>query len=74
MKDKMVWFIIGLLVGAIISTGSIFFYSLAANSGEKVSSDSGIQMPSRSKNGNFRPTGDDTPPEMPSQNNTQDNN
>ena len=32
MKDKIIIFIIGLLVGAIISTGSIYFYTLANSS------------------------------------------
>ena len=32
MKDKIVIFIIGLLLGAIIATGSIYFYTLANNS------------------------------------------
>ena len=31
MKDKLVVFIIGLLVGAIISTSSIYFYTVANN-------------------------------------------
>ena len=29
MKDKIIIFIVGLLLGAVISTGSIYFYTLA---------------------------------------------
>ena len=74
MKDKIVWFIIGLLVGAIISTGSIFVYTLAVNSGEKSNGSSSMQAPGdMPNNGNFRPMNGGTPPEMPGQNNTQNN-
>ena len=31
MKDKIIFFIIGLLLGAIISTASIYVYTLASN-------------------------------------------
>ena len=32
MKDKVIIFFVGLLIGAIISTGSIYFYTLANSS------------------------------------------
>ena len=31
MKEKIIIFLVGLLIGAIISTGSIYFYTLAEN-------------------------------------------
>ena len=86
MKDKIIIFAIGLLIGAIISTGSIYFYTLANNNS---GAESGMQMqggtppsgempsgemPSNESTGNeqgFRPNG--TPPEKPGEN-TQNNN
>ncbi len=56
MKEKMFIFIIGLLLGAIISTASIYAYTIANNNNNN-NNNSGMQMP----NG--------TPPEMP--NNTE---
>ena len=35
MKEKVIIFIVGLLLGAIISTGSIYFYTVASNSNNK---------------------------------------
>jgi len=40
-KLNIISFIVGLLVGAIISTGSIYFYTLAANTN---SNDAGAQQ------------------------------
>ena len=34
LKDKMIMFILGLLVGAIISTASIYFYTVANSSND----------------------------------------
>lgn len=31
MKERITWFIVGLLLGAIISTASIYFYTLSEN-------------------------------------------
>ena len=41
MKEKVVIFVIGLLFGAIISTGSIYFYTLANNNSNN---SQGMQM------------------------------
>ena len=74
MKDRIVWFIIGLLVGAIISTGSILVYTLAVNSGEESNGSSSMQAPGNMpNNSNFGPQNGSTPPEMPGRNNTQNN-
>ncbi len=69
MKEKIIWFIIGLLCGAIISTGSIFFYTLAANSNTNNSQQNMQQGPGGNQPGNMN---GGTPPEMPS-NNAQQN-
>lgn len=34
MKEKVIIFLVGLLLGAIISTGSIYIYTIANNSGK----------------------------------------
>ena len=70
MKDKIIIFIVGLLLGAIISTGSIYFYTVANNSGD----DRGeMQMqggnpPSMNGNQNGQP------PELPNENNMPNSN
>ena len=57
MKDKIIIFLIGLLLGAIISTGSIYFYTVANNSNNQ-----NMQIP----NG-MPPSGqmNETPPDVP---------
>ena len=57
-KDKIVLFIIGILVGAVISTGVFYVYTTSNNS---CSNNNTQQMP----NG--------TPPSMPSGQNSQSN-
>ena len=68
MKETIIIFLIGLLSGAIISTASIFFYTLATYS-------SNSQQTTEQAPGNFGPGGQNgqmggggTPPEMPSNN------
>ena len=62
MKEKVIIFIIGLLLGAIISTGSIYFYTVANNSNNNSNNmDNRMQMP-----GGNMPSGN--PPEMPNNN------
>ena len=56
MKEKMVIFVIGLLLGAIISTGSMYVYSLVHNTNNNTNQ--GMQMPngnppSMNNNGNM---------------------
>ena len=43
MKEKIIIFLVGLLLGAIISTGSIYFYTLANNNNR--GNGQGMQMP-----------------------------
>lgn len=69
MKDKIIYFVIGLLAGAIISTGSIYVYTLAAKADDQASAQqSGMQM----RGGGPSDMGDrmngGTPPDMPNDN------
>ena len=70
MKDKIFIFVIGLLLGAVISTASIYFYTVAANSNNSTQNTqmNGGGQPSEMGNGQ-------EPPEKPedSQNTTQSN-
>ena len=67
MKEKVIVFIVGLLLGAIISTGSIYFYTVANssnnNQGSRIEMNGGT--PPSMPNGER--------PEMPN-NNSQYNN
>lgn len=54
MKDKIIIFLIGLLLGAIISTGSIYVYTIASNSNGRVMEDKEM----------FNNERGNTPPEM----------
>lgn len=71
MKEKIIVFIVGLLLGAIISTGSIYFYTVA--NGSNNNQGSRIEM-----NGGTPPSmPNGERPEMPnnnSQNNSRTNN
>ena len=71
MKEKIIIFIVGLLLGAIIATGSIYVYTLANSGGNN--NGQTMQMP----NGNFpnnQMGGNNQPPEMPGGANFQNNN
>ena len=66
MKDKILLFIIGVLVGAVITTGAFYVYTRATtcsnnNPGMQMNGGNPPQMPNGQQ-----------PPEMPN-NNTQDN-
>ena len=86
MKDKIMVFIIGLLVGAVISTGSFYIYSITAGKCDCSSQNTqmnGGQPPEKSsgqgENGQppEKPSGqgeDGQPPEKPSNDNEQKNN
>lgn len=69
MKDKIMLFVIGVLVGAVIASGAFVVYSKSttcnSNGGQQISGGNPPSMPS-GQNGQ--------PPEKPSDNNTQDNN
>ena len=76
MKEKILTFIIGLLLGAVISTGSIYFYTLAAKTDNSSNTQNSMQMPSGDQSGNTQNAGG-TPPDMPgssSETTTQANN
>ena len=85
MKDKIILFVIGVLVGAVISTGSFYIYTTTTKSCDCSSSNTQInggqppEMPSgqNSENGQppEKPDGDNSQPlEKPSENNIQDSN
>lgn len=59
MKQKIIIFITGLLLGAIISTSSIYVYTIANSNNNQITNGKG---PSDMMNGN--------PPEMPNNNQT----
>ena len=67
MKEKILLFIIGVLVGAIISTGAFYVYTTTNNPGN------GPQMQMPGGNPPEMPNGQQ-PPSMPSENSTQANN
>ena len=55
LKEKIILFVIGVLVGAVISTAAFFVYTKTLGTGSSASDSSSRQMP-----------GGGTPPEMPS--------
>ncbi len=82
MKDKIIIFIIGLLVGAVISAGAFYIYTITAGkcdcNSQNTMTNNGQppQMPD-GQNGQppEKPDGDSgQPPEKPSDNNTQNSN
>lgn len=74
MKDKIILFIIGVLVGAVISTGAFYVYSKSTSCNN--SSNTQQQMPGG--NPPSMPSGQQgengQPPEKPSDNNSQNSN
>ena len=72
MKDKIIIFIVGLLFGAVISTGSIYFYTLA-NTNSNNNTNNQMQMGGTPPTKQQGQNGQGQPPEMPNQNNTQSN-
>ena len=54
-KEKIILFVIGVLIGAVISTAAFFVYTKTLGTSSSVSDSSSQQMP-----------GGGTPPEMPS--------
>lgn len=72
VRGKIILFVIGVLVGAVISTAAFFVYTLNlgdSNSGQTMQMQGGTppEMPS----GDNSSGGQGTPPEMPSGNNAQ---
>lgn len=75
MKDKILLFVIGVLVGAVISTGAFFVYTKVAatcntNSNNQIGMPGG--NPPSMQNGQSGQNGQ--PPEMPNGNNSENNN
>ena len=73
MKDKIIIFIIGVLIGAVISTGVFYIYTTnnscnCNNQNTQMNSGEPPEMPSGQNNENGEP------PEKPSENNSQNNN
>lgn len=62
MKDKLIIFFAGLLLGAIISTGSIYFYTVANSNCKE--NDMGMDIPER-MNGQGGMFNGDRPENMP---------
>ncbi len=76
MKEKFIIFIIGLLLGAVISTGAFYVYTTtnSSNGGAPNTQMNGGTPPSMPSGGN---SDSNTPPEMPSNDNStssQENN
>ena len=63
MKDKFIIFILGLLLGATLATGSIYVYTLITKD-NTTSEQSNMQMPGNNNMGG-------NPPSMPNDNNFQ---
>ena len=63
LKEKIILFVIGVLVGAVISTAAFFVYTKTLGTGNTTSSSSSQQMP-----------GGGTPPEKPSGENNSESN
>ncbi len=64
MKEKVIIFLVGLLLGAIISTGSIYIYTVATN--VKGGNDMNIKMDDRGQGGMMD---SNNPPEIPNNQN-----
>ena len=71
MKDKIFLFIIGVLIGAVISTGAFYVYTTTAKSCDCSSNNTGINggQPPEMQNGQNNSNG--TPPEKPSGDNSE---
>lgn len=66
MKDKIITFFVGLFLGAIISTASIYVYT-KANNNQRVDNmnNMGEMMPGKMENGNEKMDEQGNSPEMP---------
>ncbi|MBQ3352482.1 hypothetical protein IJG91_02395 [Candidatus Saccharibacteria bacterium] len=78
-KEKIILFVIGVLVGAVISTTAFFVYTKTLGTGNATSSSSSQQMPGGTppempggENGSDSQGG--TPPEKPSDDNNSESN
>ena len=72
MKEKIILFVIGVLIGAVISTGAFYVYTTTNNSNSSNTNSTQMnggqppEMPSGSNQGQ--------PPEMPNGNSTESSN
>ena len=80
-KEKIILFVIGVLIGAVISTAAFFVYTKTLGTGNATSSSSSQQMPGGGGTPPEMPSGENgsnsqggTPPEKPSDNNSSENN
>ena len=82
MKEKILLFIIGVLVGAVISTGAFFIYSKVSscNNNKQIGMPGGTppSMPNNQNGAPERPNSENNQNQQPSEktndNNTQNNN
>lgn len=65
MKDKIIIFLVGLLLGAVISTGSIYIYTVANN---KNNNEMNMQIPSNKEQDGIMDENGNNPPEIPNDN------
>ena len=70
MKEKIIIFIIGLLLGAIIATGSILVFDSVTNKNSNTNNNDRTQMPFDNRgNGQGRMNNNGQPPELPNDQN-----
>ncbi|MBR3329367.1 hypothetical protein IKG29_02460 [Candidatus Saccharibacteria bacterium] len=72
-KEKIILFVIGVLIGAVISTAAFFVYTKTLGTGSATGSSSSQQMPGGGGTPPEMPSGQNqgsTPPEMPSNTNS----
>ena len=84
MKDKIIIFVIGILLGAVLSTGAFYIYTATngntcSNENTQMNGGQPPKMPGGQNGGNGqppeKPDGENgQPPEKPGDNNTQNNN
>ena len=77
MKDKILLFVIGVLIGAVISTGAFYVYTTTSNSKEctnESSQNSGNQPPEMPSGQSGQNNENGQPPEKPEENNTEKSN
>lgn len=79
VRDKIILFVIGVLVGAVISTAAFFVYTKTLVANGNINNNSSHQMPSGTppempNNNNSQGNQDNTPPEKPSDDNSNSGN
>ena len=76
MKEKIILFVIGVLVGAVISTGAFYIYTTMSTncSNDNNTQMNGGQPPSMPNGQSGQSNSSNQPPSMPGQNNTQNSN